>query len=120
MPLGVRAADLVVSWQKAHHPREDEALAEIIAAFEQDTGKQVEVTLLAMAEQPPQIEAALEANRPPDVAFGFWLSSYIPEWALEDRLVDLTDTVGSFSNMFDPAQLNRAMLLNAKTGQKAL
>jgi multiple sugar transport system substrate-binding protein len=73
-----------------------------------------------LAEQPPHIEAALEAGRPPDVAFGFWLISYIPRWAFEDRLVDLTDTVGHFSDLFDPNQLDRAMLLNARTGQKAL
>jgi multiple sugar transport system substrate-binding protein len=63
---------------------------------------------------------ALEAGRPPDVAFGFWLSSYIPQWALEDRLVDLTDTIGHFSDLFDPNQLDRAMLLNSRTGRKAL
>jgi multiple sugar transport system substrate-binding protein len=119
-PLGARAADLVLSWQKAHHAREDEALTEIVAAFEQETGKQVEVTLLPMAEQPPHIEAALEAGRPPDVAFGFWLSTYIPRWAFEDRLVDFSDAVGHFSDLFDPNQLDRAMLLNARTGQKAL
>jgi multiple sugar transport system substrate-binding protein len=119
-PLGAKAADLVLSWHKAHHAQEDEALAEVVAAFQQETGKQVEINLVPLAEQPPQIEAALKVGRPPDVAFGFWLDTYIPKWALEDRLVDLTNTVGSFSNMFDPAQLDRAMLLNAKTGQKAL
>jgi hypothetical protein len=41
-------------------------------------------------------------------------------WALEDRLVDLTGPVGSFSNQFDPNQLARAMLFNAKTGQRIL
>ena len=119
-PLGVSAADLVVSWQQAHHAQEDEALAEVIAAFEQETGKQVELTLLPMAEQPPHIEVALDAGHPPDVAFGFWLSTYIPRWSFEDRLVDLTDTIGHFSDLFDPHQLDRAMLLNARTGQKAL
>jgi multiple sugar transport system substrate-binding protein len=119
-PLAATAADLVLSWHEAHHAQEDAALAEVVAAFEQETGKQVEITLQPLADQPPHIEAALEAGRPPDLAFGFWLGNYIPKWALEDRLADLTDTVGSFSNMFDPAQLDRAMLLNAKTGQKAL
>ena len=119
-PLGVSAADLVVSWHKAHHAEEDEALAEVVAAFEQETGKQVEITFVPLAEQPPQIEAALEAGRPPDVAFGFWLDTYIPKWALEDRLVDLTDTVGHFSDLFDPNQLDRAVLLNGRTGQRAL
>jgi multiple sugar transport system substrate-binding protein len=119
-PPGAQAADLVVSWHEAHHAEEDEALAEVVAAFEQETGKQAEATLLPLAEQPPYIEAALEAGRPPDFAFGFWLSTHIPRWALEDRLVDLTGTIGHFSNMFDPNQLDRAVLLNARTGQKAL
>ncbi len=42
-PLGARAADLVVWWEKGYYAQEDEALREIIAAFEQKTGKQVEL-----------------------------------------------------------------------------
>ena len=44
-PLGARAADLVVWWEKGFYPEEDEAVREIIAAFEQKTGKQVELVL---------------------------------------------------------------------------
>jgi multiple sugar transport system substrate-binding protein len=120
MPLGAEAADLVVSWQEAYYPQEDEALAEVVSTFEKETGKQVEVTRLPLAEQPPQIKAMLEAGHPPDFAFGFWLVDKIPRWALEDRLLDLTDTVGDFSDLFDPDQLDRAMLFNATTGRRAL
>ena len=42
-PLGARAADLVVWWEKGFYPQENEAVAEILAAFEQKTGKQVEL-----------------------------------------------------------------------------
>jgi ABC-type glycerol-3-phosphate transport system substrate-binding protein len=38
-PLGAQAADLVVWWEKGFYPEEDEAVAEIVAAFEQETGK---------------------------------------------------------------------------------
>ena len=34
--------------------------------------------------------------------------------------MDLTDIVGPFSNLFDPNQLDRAVVLNARTGQRAL
>ena len=119
-PLGARAADLVVWWQKGFYAQEDEALSEVIAAFEQQTGKQVELVLSQQAELPDKLEAAIKAGQPPDFTFGFWLDTYIPKWAFEDRLVDFTDAVGSFSNMFDADQLDRAMLLNAKTGQRAL
>ena len=69
-PLGARAADLVVWWEKGFYPEEDEAVREIIAAFEQKTGKQVELVLHPQAELPDKIEAALEAGQPPDFAFG--------------------------------------------------
>ena len=49
-PLGARAADLVVWWEKGSIPQEDEALREIIAAFEQKTGKQVELVFYPQDE----------------------------------------------------------------------
>ena len=64
--------------------------------------------------------AALEAGQPPDFAFGLELPYYIAQWALDDRLVDLSDAVGAFSDMFDPDALDRAVWRNANTGQKAL
>ena len=51
-PLGVRAADLVVWWEKGYYDQENEAVREIIAAFEQDTGKQVELGLLSKRGSP--------------------------------------------------------------------
>ena len=38
-PLGAKAADLVVWWQEGFYAQEDAALREVVAAFEQDTGK---------------------------------------------------------------------------------
>ena len=64
--------------------------------------------------------AALEAGQPPDFAFGLAVRDYYRQWAFDDRLVDLTDAVGHFSDLFDPDALAWATLLNAKTGQKAL
>jgi hypothetical protein len=44
-PPGARAADLVVWWEKGQYAQEDDAVRETIAAFEQDSGKQVELVL---------------------------------------------------------------------------
>jgi multiple sugar transport system substrate-binding protein len=118
--LSARAADLVVWWQKGFYAQEDAALKEIIAAFEQETGKQVEVSFHVESELPAKIAAALEAEQPPDLAFGFTLDVYISEWAFDGRLVDLSATVGLFSDLFDPDALAWWMLLNQETGQKAL
>jgi multiple sugar transport system substrate-binding protein len=117
-PLGARGADLVVWWEKGFNPEEDEAIREIVAAFEQETGNQVELTFHPQVEFAEVVVAALEADHPPDFAFGTLINDYIDEWAFEDRLVDLTKAVGHFSDLFDPDALRRVTLLNGKTRQK--
>src|SRR5689334_22167472 len=42
-PLAVRAADLVVWWEEGYYPAEDQAVRELVAAFQQKTGEQVEL-----------------------------------------------------------------------------
>jgi multiple sugar transport system substrate-binding protein len=116
-PLGAKGADLVVWWEQGYYPQEDEAVREIITAFEQKTGKQVELALYPDTELPDEVEAALKAGYPPDFAFG--LTLYFAEWLSDDRLVDLTDTIGSFSDLFDPEEL-AWWSYNNKAGQRAL
>jgi multiple sugar transport system substrate-binding protein len=64
--------------------------------------------------------AAVEAARPPDFAFGIIISNHMSKWAYENRLANLTDVIGAFSNLFDPDALASVRLLNARTGQRAL
>jgi ABC-type glycerol-3-phosphate transport system substrate-binding protein len=63
-PLGAKAADLVVWWEEGFYPQEDEAVREVVAAFKQETGKQVELVFQQQNELPQKIVAALEAGRP--------------------------------------------------------
>jgi multiple sugar transport system substrate-binding protein len=119
-PLCAHAADLVVWWEKGFNPQEDQAVREIIAAFEQKTGKQVNLVQPTQDEMFDRAPAALEAGDPPDFALGTRFGSYISEWASNDRLLDLTDTVGVFSDLFDPDALESWTLVNHTTGQRAL
>src|SRR5262245_25893676 len=105
-PLGARAADLVVWWEQGWYPQEDDAVREIVAAFEQASGKQVELALYEQTELPDKIAAAIEVGQPPDFAFGFLLLNYIGQWAFNDRLVDVSDAIGHFSGLFDPDVLS--------------
>jgi multiple sugar transport system substrate-binding protein len=117
-PPSAHAADLVVWWDEGYYPEEQEAVREIVAAFEQETGKQVELVFHSESEHAEAIAAALEAGKLPDFAFG--LNLLETQWAFDDQLADLSDAVGPFSNLFDPDALDQAMLLNARTGQRAL
>jgi multiple sugar transport system substrate-binding protein len=118
-PLGARAADLVVWWEKGFYPQEEEAVREIIAAFEQKTGKQVEVVEPAQQEIFAKTEAALAAGQPPDFMRGNF-SDRVPRWAYEDRLVDLKGAIGPLVNLFDADAIDASTLLNGSTGQRGL
>jgi multiple sugar transport system substrate-binding protein len=119
-PLRANAADLVVWWDEGYYPEEHDAVEEIVAAFEHETGKQVELVFHAESEHPVAIATALEAGQPPDFAFGLMFSTTIGQWAFDDRLADLSDAVGHFADLFDSDVLNGEQWLNASTGQKAL
>jgi ABC-type glycerol-3-phosphate transport system substrate-binding protein len=120
-PLGARAADLVVWWEQGYNPEEGAAVREIIAAFEQDTGKQVELVLPSHDDIPPKVQAAVEAGEPPDFLFGMGATnSYYGQWTYEDRLVDLSDEIMPFASLFDRDALGFATLFNATTGRRAV
>ena len=118
-PLGAHAADLVVWWEEGFYPQEDEAVREIIAAFEQETGKQVELVFHPQQELPERVVAALATDEPPDFAFGLRITDFAFGWARDDQLVDLSATIGHFSDLFDADLLDRTGWRHASTGQRA-
>jgi multiple sugar transport system substrate-binding protein len=119
-PPGAQAADLVVWWNEGWYAQEDEAVQEIIGAFEQETGKEVELVLLPEEETQEKVEAAFKVGAPPDFLWGplsFW---WVPEWAYEGRLVDLEDALGPLVNLFDADAIDVSTLLNGRTGEHGL
>jgi multiple sugar transport system substrate-binding protein len=119
-PLGARAADLVVWWNEGYYAQEDDAVREIIAAFAEKSGKQVELVLHPEQELPDKVVAAVEAGEPPDFLFSILNIRYYEQWAHEGRLVDLSDAIGHFSDLFDQDALDSVTLLDATTGRRGL
>src|SRR5690349_16672528 len=97
VPPGARAADLVVWWDRGFSVEEDGAVRELVAAFQSRTGKTVDLSFHVQWEMTRDLQAALDAGRPPDFAYGFWLFTTVPRWAHEGRLLDLTDAVDPYA-----------------------
>jgi multiple sugar transport system substrate-binding protein len=119
-PLGAQGADLVVWWVKGFYAQEDEALAEIIAAFEAHTGKQVELVQPAYNEVFAKLQPALEAGEPPDFLFALHMGRRVPVWAYEDRLVDLGEALGPILDLFDADAIEAATFVNGGEGRRGL
>ena len=115
-PLGAKAADLVVWWEKGFYPQEDEAVGEIVAAFEQETGKQVELVQPAQDEMIERAAAPFEAGAPPDFLFGSVIETSAARWAYDDRLVDLAGVLGPVLDLFDAGQRRALHLARRQDG----
>jgi ABC-type glycerol-3-phosphate transport system substrate-binding protein len=110
----------VVWWQTDFHVQEDEAVAQIIVAFEQETGKQVELVQPAQGETIQKAQAALAAGQPPDFLFGITAGLPAAQWAYEDRLVDLEGALNPVLDLFDADAIEVSTLLDGKTGRRGL
>jgi multiple sugar transport system substrate-binding protein len=119
-PPAAHAADLVVWWEQGFYPQADEAVVEIVAAFEQETGKEVELVQLPQDEIMLKAAAALEAGDPPDFLFGTVSQAWGARWAHEGQLVELDDVLGPILTLFDPDAVDVSTMLNARTGERAL
>jgi multiple sugar transport system substrate-binding protein len=115
-----QSADLVVWWEKGFYAQADEAVAEIVATFEQDTGKQVELVQPVQDEVFDRAQVALESGQPPDFLFGTTSESWAAQWAYEDRLVDLGGALGPVVDLFDADIIEASTLLNGGTGRRGL
>jgi multiple sugar transport system substrate-binding protein len=101
-------------------PRGGPAVEELVAAFEAKTGKDVEL-VRQQTNARAEVQAALEAGRPPDFLWGFGgTTDLADQWAYEDRLADLTEVVGALGELFDADVLDYATLPNGRTGGSAL
>ena len=123
-PLGARAADLVVWWDKGYYPEENEALTELIRAFEAKAGLKVELVLHDDLDVTKPIKEAIgdaiATGRPPDFMFSLQQTQgQLERWAAENRLIDLTDVVGALADLFDPDLLDLGMATDS-TGRRGL
>jgi multiple sugar transport system substrate-binding protein len=116
-----RAADLVVWWEEGWYSQEDAAVREIFTAFEQKTGRQVDLAFQPENGLPDKVAAAVEAGHPPDIIYGIDVAyMHYPRWAQEGRLADLADALGPLAGQFDRDALGEVTLLDATTGRRGI
>ena len=121
-PLGARAADLVVWWEKGFYAQEDEAVREIIAAFEQETGKQVELVLPSQDESiRGKTRGGARGRAAARLPVRHRMSSYISAsgptrtgWSTSRTLIGRSRTCSI------RMRSTASTLLDAKTGQRGL
>ena len=119
-PLGAKGADLVVWWKQGFYPQADEAVREIVAAFEQETGKQVELVQPTEDEIMKQAESALQAGAPPDFLFSARIETSARAGLMTTGSSTSRGVLGPVLNLFDADTIEVSTLLDGKTGRRGL
>ena len=104
-PLGAKAADLVVWWDEGLTHRKMKRSGR--SSPPSSTTPASRSSSFSMSRRSCRVRSRRRCrlHQPPDFAYGMLISDHTSKWALDDRLVDLTGTIGFFSDQFDPDAL---------------
>jgi multiple sugar transport system substrate-binding protein len=120
-PALAQETKLTVWWGKGFYKAEDDALFAAIKKFEAKNPKiKVDLSLYAPQEAIPKSVAALEANNPPDVAYGDVFDFQVTaKWAFEGKLEDLSSIIDPIRTRFEPRALSTTFLFNGAAQNRA-
>jgi multiple sugar transport system substrate-binding protein len=105
---------VTVWWAKGFYKAEDDALFAAIKKFEAKNPKyKIDLSLYAPQEAIPKAVAALDANNPPDVAYGDVFDFQVTaKWAYEGKLEDVSSIIDPLRTKFEPRALSTTFLYN--------
>jgi multiple sugar transport system substrate-binding protein len=115
------AQDLTIWWNKSYYPEEDEQFDKTVAAFEAESGLDVEYVYYTNEDVPRKVLAALTAGEPPDLAYGFLFDlSHTSRWAYDGVLADVSDVVEPIQENLLPTAMQAVTLLNGQTNERSI
>lgn len=113
LPHGAAAAGQTVTvwWNQGFYPAEDQALKDMVAAWEKQTGNKVDLTIYNGSDLPAKIISAMTTGQVPDICYvdnaDFLL---LPQAAWNDKVADVSDVVDTQKNEYSKTALTAASL----------
>ena len=109
---------LTIWWTRSYYAQEDEAIEEVIAAWQRQTGKQIDFSFINNDDILKDTVNALKTGNPPDIMFAIRTDDSLgPRWAWDGKLADVSDVVEPLKDVYSPAAL-RAVYYYNNTIQK--
>ncbi|MDI9333992.1 MAG: ABC transporter substrate-binding protein [Cytophagales bacterium] len=112
---------ITIWWAKGYYPQEDQGMFDAIKKFEAKNPKyKIDLSLYAPQETVPKLVASMDANNPPDVAYGDVLDFQVAaKWAYENKLADISSLIDPLRAKFEPQALSTTFLYNNTSGKRA-
>ena len=102
---------VTVWWNQGFYPAEDQAMRDMVAAWEKQSGNKIDLTFYNGSDMPAKIISSITTGEVPDLAYvdnGDFL--LLPQAAWNDKLVDVSDVVGTQKSEYSATALTSASL----------
>ena len=114
------AADLKIVWEEGFYPEEDKAIEAVVAAYEQESGKDVELTFYSQDDVLEKMLAALDSGDPPDLALDLTAPAVMCRNGHATACSPTCRTsLGRWRISSSPGVLDNVRLRNGRTGETA-
>lgn len=105
---------LTIWWERGYYPQEDEAIATIVANWQEETGKPVDLVLVNQDDFLKNINSAFQSDSLPDIIFSILTDEFLnARWAKEGKLADVADVVEPVQALYSKAALQATSYDNA-------
>jgi multiple sugar transport system substrate-binding protein len=106
-----RAEEITVWWNKGFFQAEDQAIQEVIQAWQKQTGNTVNLSFYSTGDIAAKIISAITAGQVPDIAYAD-INDFViaPQQAWNDKLEDVSDVVGPIKDKYTQTALLSAQL----------
>jgi multiple sugar transport system substrate-binding protein len=100
---------LRIYWNRGFYSEEDQALQKVVSEWEQQKKTAVQLSFFSSDDILNQTAIALENNNAPDIVFAHRADYTLePRWALEGKLVEVSDVLGSVKDKYSSTALKAA------------
>jgi multiple sugar transport system substrate-binding protein len=119
-PAVAAGQTVTVWWNQGFYPAEDQAMKDVVAAWEKQSGNKVELTFYNGSDLPAKIVSAITTGEVPDLCYvdnGDFL--LLGQNAWNDKIVDVSDVVETQKAQYSPTALTAAHLYDNVTKKRS-
>ena len=116
----VPESELNIWWEQGYNLEEDEAIRNIVADWQSETGRKVKLSFFPTNELIPKVKRAVEVGNPPDLMISPKADRILyPQLAWANQLEDVTDLIEPIKHDYPEQVLKAIAYINSSQGKRS-
>ena len=116
----VSKSELNVWWEQGYNLEEDEAIRNIVADWQSETGDRVKLSFFSTNELIPKVKRAVEVGNPPDLMISPKADRILyPQLAWANKLEDVSDIIEPVKDDYPKNILKAISYINSSQGKRS-